>query len=662
MCGIAGYWGTGAFDQRTSVSRMIEQLVHRGPDDGDVWVGPEGGPVLGHRRLAILDLSPAGHQPMRSHCGRYTVVFNGEVYNHLELRSELASGFGWVEWRGHSDTETLLAAVAHWGVMDTVRRLVGMFALVIYDQHDQVLHLARDRMGEKPLYFGAVPGGLAFASELKAIHVVPGFRSLVDPEALAAFFRYQCVPGTRSIWRGINKLAPGTILSLGKAQLARFAEGEQTRASLLSDCVRRYWSFEQLTLDGGSRLFSDVDAAADALESALVSAVGRQSVADVPVGTFLSGGIDSSLLTALAKHRTDTRLFTYTIGFTETSHDESAHAQAIARHLGTDHHEHIVTEDEALNVVQALPHIYDEPFSDASQIATQLLCKHARRSVTVALSGDGADELFGGYNRHIQADQFCRVASFVPVALAPTVNRMANVVNPRSLAKWAECAWALRGRQPPPHLEEKVRKFTRLLSAGHEAKQLYETIVSEWDRRDEVVRGHHMEQAMALLNLSSSSVDTLARQFMLWDAGFYMPDDVLCKVDRAAMSVSLETRAPFLDPLVLDVAARMPTGFNIHDGRGKQVMRKILRKYVPDHLFERPKQGFSVPMASWLRGPLRSWADGLLSEDGLRQSGLLNVELIRPRWLAHANGHRDWSTSLWSILMFQAWHQRYQLS
>ncbi len=658
MCGIAGYWGGGAFDQHAGVSRMIEQIVHRGPDGGDVWVDPRGGPVLGHRRLAILDLSPAGHQPMRSHCGRHVVVFNGEIYNHLELRAELEQATGRLNWRGHSDTETLLEAVAHWGVLQTARRMAGMFALAVYDQQDQVLHLARDRLGEKPLYFGAVPGGLAFASELKAIQVVPGFRPEIDPEALAAYFRYQCVPGTRAIWRGIRKLAPGHILSLHKDQLALFADIDQGWPRLQSQFTHRYWSIEKTFTEGATSAFVDADEAADALEEALVAAVERQSVADVPVGTFLSGGIDSSLLTALAKHRTNTRLSTYTIGFNETSHDESVHAREIARHLNTDHHEYIVTEDEALGVVQALPHIYDEPFSDSSQIATQLLCRHAKRSVTVALSGDGADELFGGYNRHIQAEQFQWVASAVPALLAPASYRLASALNPGTVAKWAECAWSLRRRTPPPHLEEKVRKFTRLLSAGRSPAQVYETIVSEWDRQDEVVGGHAMGEASRLLGLGTTAVDSLARQFMLWDAGFYMPDDVLCKVDRAAMSVSLETRAPYLDPMVIDVAARMPTRYNIHDGRGKQVMRKVLARYVPQQLFDRPKQGFSVPMAKWLRGPLRTWAEALLSTDSLGQSGLLNVDLIRTRWLAHASGQRDWSTSLWNILMFQAWHER----
>ncbi|MES2903091.1 MAG: asparagine synthase (glutamine-hydrolyzing) [Pseudomonadota bacterium] len=638
MCGIAGLWSKRP-PEPALLSRMVGTLAHRGPDDDGVWVDTEAGIGLAHRRLAIVDLSPYGHQPMVSADGQLILTYNGEIYNHLELRSAL-DGEGRTPqggWRGHSDTETLIEAIAAWGIDGALERSVGMFALALWDRRARMLSLARDRFGEKPLYYGWAGRDFVFASELKAIRAHPDFDSIIDRRALGAFAARTNIPAPLSIYRNAWKLEPGCILTL--ADLTPFDAPPAAN-------IRRYWSYEQVVRDGLADPYATEAEALTSLETGLAAAIDGQSVADVPVGAFLSGGIDSSAVTAFYQERSATPVRTYTIGFDEAGYDESADARAVAKHLGTIHHEQIVTAAEARDIIPLLSTIYDEPFADSSQIPTFIVSRFARRDVTVALTGDGGDELFAGYNRHVSAPAMWNAIRHVPRPLRAVASATLGRL-PSSL--WTAAANALPGRTAP-NLGAKLHKA--LATAGHarDFHDIYDDFLDEWAGEMSPVIGVGEALQAARSTISDPTVATMLR-----DATGYLPDDILTKVDRASMAVSLETRVPFLDHRLAAVAARIPLAMKVKGGQGKQILRKALFARAPKSLFDRPKAGFAVPVGQWIKGPLRDWAEELLLERRLASDGWFDPAIVRARWADHCSGRRDSTGAIWSILMFQAW-------
>lgn len=648
MCGIAGCWRPGRADA-AEAKAMADALQHRGPDDSGVWTDAEAGIALSHRRLSIIDLSPAGHQPMASPDGRYLLTFNGEIYNHLELRCELEA-MGAIEWRGHSDTETLAHGIARWGLTATLQRTVGMFALGIWDRRERTLSLARDRMGEKPLYYGWSDGGLVFGSELKALRGSARFANPVDDDVLALFLRYNYVPAPWSILRHIYKVEPGAIVTIAREALATTPTAPPSVAHSAHSGVRceHYWSLDAVVA-AGTQAMSEREAV-DQLEACLTDAVRLQTVADVPVGAFLSGGVDSSAVVALMRNVTSAEVKTFTIGFDAAGYDEAPYARAVAEHLGTDHHELYVGPEDVRSVIPELPAIYDEPFADSSQIPTILLSRLTRRSVTVALSGDAGDELFGGYNRYLVSRRVWDAAAAIPAPVRTGLGRAIGAVPPS--------AWDRLGRLPLtpklPMLGVKAHKIGRMLRTGVTTLDIYQSASEEW----------HGERPSRATNALRSSVDhapitraTPEEQMMHWDMTSYLPNDILTKVDRAAMAASLETRVPFLDHRVVEQAWRTPLEFKIRGGQGKWLLRQILYKYVPRELIERPKAGFAIPIGGWLRGPLRDWAEELLSPAALARTPSLDPRPIRARWAQHVAGSHDWTTGLWGVLMYQAWRQ-----
>lgn len=638
MCGFAGFveikgLASGA---ESDVRAMSATLVHRGPDDDDIWLDPDAGVALAFRRLSILDLSEAGRQPMTSASGRFVLVFNGEIYNHLDLRTEL-SGSGPV-WRGHSDTETLLAACERWGVRETLRRAVGMFSFALWDRRSRTLTLARDRLGEKPLHYGWHAGRLLFASELKALRAHPGYRPGLDRASVAAYLRHGYVPAPATIYQGIHKLQPGTLMTWTAAELERAEVPSPTP----------YWSLLEAARAGTANPFEgDDEDAVDALEQLLAQAVELQRVADVPLGAFLSGGIDSSAVVSLMQANSHRPVRTFTIGFDEVAYDESSHARTVAKHLGTDHTELRVTPVEAMAVIQDLPRLYDEPFGDASAIPTYLVARLARRHVTVALSGDGGDELFAGYYRYRHTH---RVWS--GVQRLPAVAR--SVAGPLAATAERALAWA-PGANAGGRVLVRQRFGTLRAAVADTIAPLYKEHMSLWREPERALRSPSGETPSVLSDgdwpLAHQSIDHMTYT----DTLSYLPDDILVKVDRAAMAVSLETRVPLLDHRVVEFSWRLAPHFKVREGETKWLLRRVLERHVPRAIFERPKMGFGVPIDQWMRGPLRPWAEELLASDRLKRDGLLQPQVIRGRWIDHLSGNRDWQYSLWPVLVFQAW-------
>lgn len=638
MCGIAGYWtsgGTAAVAPRV-LQAMTDAIAHRGPDDSGAWIDGEAGIALGHRRLAVIDLSAAGHQPMASPSGRYVLSYNGEIYNYRDLRAELEAAGAAPAWRGHSDTEVMVTAFDRWGVAGTLERLNGMFAFALWDKERRVLTLARDRMGEKPLCYGRMGDTFLFGSELKALTAHPAFRPEVNRDALASFLRYNCVPAPHSIWRGIVKLPP--------AHLVEISEGGRSVGEPIA-----YWDLLSAAERGAADPLPEGPALFDGLEALLKDAVLRRMEADVPLGAFLSGGIDSSLIVSLMQAQASRKVKTFTIGFHEESFNEASHAGAVAAHLGTDHVELYVTAQDALNLVPRLPRIWDEPFSDSSQIPTYLLSALTRRHVTVSLSGDGGDELFGGYNRYVLAMRLMALGS----RLGPGVTRrLARLVRSRAGLRLATGLMRLvpAGRR---HLglEDRLPKIAHTMEAAS-AEELYRRLVSHAAEPAELVIGGS-EPAGPIEGGAGRFADV--RQMMMHaDAATYLPDDILAKVDRATMAVSLEARVPFLDHRVVEYAWRMPMSAKIRGGTGKYALRTLLDRHVPRALVDRPKAGFGLPLAEWLTGALRDWAEDLLAEDRLREEGFFDVGAIRSLWaeqLQRGGRHHE----IWDVLMFQAW-------
>jgi asparagine synthase (glutamine-hydrolysing) len=642
MCGFAGFLGFGALgvERVSAIARnMGEAIRHRGPDDAGVWRDVSGQIALVHQRLSILDLSPAGHQPMSSPSGRYVMAFNGEIYNHLILRRELenvAPPEG--GWRGHSDTETLLASIDAWGLEATLNRAVGMFALALWDRNERLLFLARDRVGEKPLYFGWQGHGqqrvFLFGSELSALKAHPQFAASIDRGALALLMRHNYIPAPYSIHEGIAKLEPGTLVQVS------LAEQEPQ--------VQRYWDFLATARAGRAQPFTGTpEQSVDALEALLKDAIGQQMVADVPLGAFLSGGIDSSTVVALMQAQSSRPVKTYTIGFHEEGYNEAVHAKAVATHLGTDHAELYVTPEQAMAVIPRLASLFSEPFADSSQIPTFLVSELARRHVTVSLSGDAGDELFGGYERYRITSVLWGKISRVPLSLRHLAG---NIVTSLPISAWEKIG-SMIGMS---RLGERVHKGAPL-AVSRDVDDFYRQAVSQWADPGSVVRGRNEPPTVLTSALENLQGLTDVERMMALDSVSYLPDDILVKVDRAAMGVSLETRVPFLDHRVIEFAWRLPLDYKVCGGVTKWPLRQVLYRHVPEALIDRPKRGFAVPVDAWLRGPLREWAENLLSETRLKADGYFYDQPIRNAWKEHVSGKRNWSSRLWIVLMFQAW-------
>jgi asparagine synthase (glutamine-hydrolysing) len=649
MCGITGFLTRPASESNDAmaaiVARMSETLALRGPDAQRTWVDDAAGCALGHRRLSIIDLSEHGAQPMHSACGRFVIVFNGEIYNHRELRAELEAARAAPPWRGHSDTEILLAAIAHWGLPGAVARLTGMFAFALWDRQAHALSLVRDRLGEKPLYYGWSSGSFLFGSELKALRAHPDWRGEIDRGALTLFLRYAYVPAPHSIYTGVRKLQPGTILTL-HAGIAHGALPEPVP----------YWNAAEVASAGQRTPFAgSVDDAVNALGAKLGAAVSGQMIADVPLGAFLSGGIDSSTIVALMQSQSARPVKTFTIGFAEDAYDEAAHAAVVARHLGTDHHELYVSAQDALDVIPRLPDMYDEPFADSSQIPTHLVARMARQQVTVSLSGDGGDELFGGYTRHDWTGRLWNSMRRYPQSLRAAAARLATIPSP---ATWDAVFDALAMLTPRrlhlSHPGEKMHKVAGVLDAGS-AQEIYLRLASQWQAPAAVVIDGSEPPLAARAAAAWEIGNDIAHSQMYLDLISYLPDDILVKVDRAAMGISLETRVPFLDRHVVEFAWQLPLAMKIRDGRGKWLLRQLLYKHVPAALVERPKTGFGVPIDSWLRGPLKEWAAALLDPTRLAREGYLHAEPVTRLWQEHLSGRRNHQHALWNVIMFQTW-------
>ena len=644
MCGIAGLLTRRSTTREflTDVGiRMADTLRHRGPDDNGVWVDAQHGVCLAFRRLSILDTSPAGHQPMVSATGRYTIVFNGEIYNFHEIKADLAHSYpGELTFRGHSDTEIMLAAFETWGIKVSLLRFNGMFAAAVWDRQERQLTLFRDRMGEKPLYYGWVGDTLLFGSEIKALRAYPDFRPEIDRDSVAFHLRFNCIPAPHSIFRGIHKLPPATLL----------------RADSPSAKPVHYWSMLDVAQKGVRQPFAGTDQEAKAeTHKLLLDSVRMRMIADVPLGAFLSGGIDSSAIVALMQVQSARPVRTFSIGTHEKSHDEAPHAGSVARHLRTEHTELYITPREAMDVIPLLPQIYDEPFADSSQIPTFLVSQMARRYVTVGLTGDGGDEVFAGYNRHTWSRRVWNKFGWFPLRARSSLAKAITAVSPR---RW-DSLLNIFGPVLLPSFRQRIPgyKLHKLAQVMHSPTQqaMYLGLASHFAAPEKVVLGTDGLQTEEIVALTWPDLPSFEQQAMYMDSITYLANDILVKVDRATMSVSLEARVPYLDHRVVEFAWTLPMSMKIRGNEGKWILRQILDEYVPRALVDRPKMGFGVPLEEWLRGSLRDWAEELLNVRRLREQGLLDPAPISKMWKEHLNGTRDWQFLLWDVLMLQAW-------
>jgi asparagine synthase (glutamine-hydrolysing) len=641
MCGIAGFVVSPGPEAQTLKARaeaMSATIRHRGPDSDGHWIDVAHGVALGHRRLAIVDLSPTGHQPMVSACGQYVISYNGEIYNAPELRNELKRVGR--EMRGTSDTEVLLEACAEWGVIGACEKLNGMFAFALWDRSGKTLALARDRLGIKPLYFSATRNELLFASELKPIMQAMGERPRLNHDALCAFMRHGYIPAPHSVFHDVHKLEPGTVCVFsGNRKVAE----------------HKYWILEEAIASArGSHVEMDDQCAVQELDALLRDAVGRRMVADVPLGAFLSGGIDSSTVVALMQAQSPRPVRTFSIGFSEVSHDEAPHAAAVAKHLGTDHTQLYVEPQHAFDVIPRLADMYDEPFADSSQIPTFLVSELTRKHVTVSLSGDGGDELFAGYNRYTAGNTLLRSMSRVPMPLRKLAAWGVHRLSPR---EWTMLSRVIPANRRPAHFGSKLYKRADIVTSSPQA--LYRGLVSQWDDPSDAMLVGQEPRGILWSEQRPDCLRNEVEWMQYADTLTYLPDDILTKVDRSSMAVSLEARVPLLDHRVVEFAWRLPMHQKLRNNETKWLLRRVLDQYVPPALTERPKMGFGVPIGAWLRGPLQAWAEDLLDPASLAQDGILNAPVIRERWAEHTAGIRDWHYSLWNVLMLQAWRRRW---
>ena len=638
MCGIAGYVGKTSYPYNC-LGEMAKAINHRGPDDRGTWYNEDEEIGLAHARLSILDLSSAGHQPMHSVSKNFVLVFNGEIYNHKVLRSELEL-IAQRNWLGHSDTETLLVAIDHWGLEKTLKKAKGMFAIALWDKRNKNLSLACDRIGEKPLYYGWVNDQFVFASELKSIKKFPEFKNLIDRNSLALFLRFNSIPAPHSIYQDIYKLEPGQIIQLN-------AESKKVKKF-------NFWSTEEVYNKGNlSQISGTPKEIVDQLEVVLSKAVSSQMQSDVPLGAFLSGGIDSSTIVALMQSQSDSQVNTFTIGFNAKEYDEAKYARMVANHIGTNHFEMYVSERDALDIIPDLPNIYDEPFADSSQIPTYLVSKFAKQEVTVALSGDAGDELFGGYNRYVFAEKMFSKIMKGPISIRQLIS---SAIFTMTEEKWNALLNNFLSERFAD-IGHKLHKVANVLPAKSIRDMHFKLVSQIQNPSDWLLNANEYKTS---LNDDTKRFVELnpIEQMMAYDLITYLPTDILTKVDRAAMAVSLETRVPFLDPNVIEFSASLPMEFKIRNGVTKWALREVLYKYVPKDLIERPKMGFGVPLAEWLRGPLQDWAESLLDEKRLHQEGFFDVEFVRNKWLEHLSGKRNWHHQLWNVLMFQVWLEK----
>lgn len=652
MCGISGFLErdphSSSVALRATVLKMVNTLYERGPDDVGTWVHEGAGIALGHRRLSILDLSPEGHQPMVCHCGRYVVTFNGEIYNYQAIRHDLEQ-LGY-RFRSSSDTEVLVESICHWGLDVALGSLNGMFAFAVWDRQERCLHLVRDQMGEKPLYYGWVGETFLFGSELKALRAHPEFNATLNRDAIALYVRHNYIPAPYSIYRGISKVEPATIVTV--------SAGMGTTPTM-----RQYWSARTVAENGAIAPFQgSPDEALAALDALLRDAVKLRMHADVPLGAFLSGGVDSSMIVALMQAQSHRPVQTYSIGFHEVEHDEAPYARAIARHIGTVHTEFYVRPEEALAVIPRLPTLYDEPFSDISQIPTFLVAQLARQQVTVSLSGDGGDELFGGYGRYVWAQKIWRSIGWMPTALRRLV---ATALTSYSPGAWNRLFHYLAPLLPRISKQKNpggnVHTLAKYLAVDR-PEMLYYDLVAHWRDSSSLVLDASEPPTILTDSQRWANLPTFIERLMYVDAVTYLPGDILTKVDRATMGVSLEGRIPLLDHRIVEFAWQLPLSMKVRKGQSKWLLRQLLYNYVPPKLVDRPKMGFGVPMAQWLRGPLREWAESLLDKKRLADQGLFHVEPIQKKWQEHLSGKRNWKYHLWDILMFQAWFDNERLN
>ena len=642
MCGIAGFIGAApnkaGGDIGTIAEAMAASIAYRGPDDQGIWTDGETETALVHRRLSIIDLSAAGHQPMISANERYVISYNGEVYSFQPIAAELAARGH--NFRGHSDTEVILESFAVNGIEATLKRMIGMFAIALWDRRDRTLTLMRDRLGIKPLYWAKSGNTFLFGSELKALRAHPGWTPRIDQSAVAAFMRHNYIPAPRTIYEGVHKLEPGTVLTLPW-------RGEPT--------ISRFWDARSVARNGSRNLAEGSDEElTEQLESLLKDAVSRRMIADVPLGAFLSGGVDSSTVVALMQAAKSGTVKSFSIGFDIEGYNEAHHAAAVARHLQTDHTELTVTAKEALDVIPRLPDFYDEPFADSSQIPTYLVSSMTRKYVTVALSGDGGDELFAGYNRYQLTQRFWRSLSLMPQPLRKGAAAALTAVRPD---RWTQLLSALPRRLRPPQAGDKVHKAASVLRLGS-ADAVYRRLVSHWEPSEIMLGAHEPRGILDDTSVAKDFPALLARMQFL-DLVTYLPDDILTKVDRASMAVALEARVPLIDHRVVEFAWRLPDHVKVRNGTTKWILRQVLYRHVPRELIERPKMGFGIPLGEWLRGPLRDWAEPLLGEQRLREGGLLDAGMVRRYWQDHLDGRRNWQYLLWDVLMLEAWRERW---
>jgi asparagine synthase (glutamine-hydrolysing) len=649
MCGFAGTLTAAGLSHRELADhacRMIAPLAHRGPDDSGIWADEQAGAAFGFRRLAILDLSPNGHQPMWSPSRRFVMVFNGEVYNYKHLRRELEQhGY---RFRGHSDSEVILAGFERWGIREAIGRFVGMFAIAVWDAQRRELSLVRDRLGKKPLYIYSEPGLITFGSELKALLAGPSFDRSIDRDALASYFRYLYVPAPKSIFARAIKLPPAHILTVS-----------DPRSSLPAS--KPYWSLADVAARGLARPFSGSETdAVDELDALLMDAVECRMHSDVPLGALLSGGVDSSTVVALMQAASHRPVKTYTIGFAEEEFDEAAHAARVAQHLGTDHTQLLLTGDDAHALIPRLPEVFDEPLADPSQLPTLLVSQLARQHVTVALSGDGGDELFGGYNRYVYGGRVLPRVIRVPRAVRRGVAAGIRSVRPQTWDRLSGLTAALLPGLPQQRFGERIHKLGNLMSADS-VGDMYRSLLSAWQQPDGLVLDGRVVEDRNRRILDGSEPANLLDRMMLADQTIYLPDDLLAKLDRASMAVSLEVRAPLLDHRVVEFSWRLPRSLKLRAEQGKWILRQVLYRRVPRGIIERPKMGFSVPIGRWLRGPLRKWADGLLSRDELGRSGLLDPAPVARAWRDLQEGRSPAGPALWAVIMFQAWRAQWKI-